>query len=118
VKLPLRVVVAEPGDPIECSTVPELKRQTRKVALVDIDDLEIAYCSTGHNLHRPTTAYPEEIERAKRLAQAINCHEELVAAAKTACKALSQIADITTENRAGWALKALWEAIEKAEGSP
>lgn len=47
-------------------------------------------------------------------AAAITALPDLIEAAKKALKALSQLADVTTENRTGWAHKALAEALGKA----
>lgn len=58
----------------------------------------------------------QDSEDAAFIVKAVNAHEELVAACKQALKVVSEIADIRTENRAGWAHKALVAAIAKVEG--
>lgn len=53
-------------------------------------------------------------DETKANASLIAASPELLAACQQALKVVSEIADIDTENRAGWAHKALQEAIDKA----
>jgi len=52
---------------------------------------------------------------ARELVRRANTHDALLNACKTAMKVVSEIADIDSESRAGWAHKALAEAITTAE---
>jgi hypothetical protein len=80
VNLPIRVRIAEPGEKVAVDRGINLRTvQIREVELVDSHDTVIANLATGPNLHRSTSHYPEEVERAKQIAHAVNCHAELVA---------------------------------------
>jgi hypothetical protein len=50
-----------------------------------------------------------------QLIRSVNTFYELLEACKSARKVISEIADIDSQCRAGWAHKALEEAIQKAE---
>ena|SRR6185369_9389067 len=56
--------------------------------------------------------------RLRELVHRCNNFDALLAACKTALKVVSEIADIDSESRAGWAHKELDAAIESAEKRP
>lgn len=59
---------------------------------------------------------PDAARFADEIVRRVNAFDELLAACESALKVVSEIADIDAENRAGWAHKALAEAIDKVKG--